>query len=154
MKIKGPVNWNWMKDSRGDKKNWCEFHFFRDCIKRFLFQLEHSPTSDNLVDILTNPLGKVKHEKDVLALGSIYWFGKMWGFRHRLTKMCVLFLYEVIPKSTRSRKILEHRGNNDSSSNYSSIYILLVPQSFKLKFTPYYGSNIIILFYLIIQPHD
>lgn len=46
-------------------------HFIRDCITSGQINLSHIPTSQMLTDIFTKPLGKVKHQQAVAALGLV-----------------------------------------------------------------------------------
>lgn len=46
-------------------------HFIRDCIRQGYIDIKHTPTADMLADILTKPLGRVKHQMAVKALGLV-----------------------------------------------------------------------------------
>ena len=44
-------------------------HFIRDCIKPGKLNISYTPTADMLADVLTKPLGKIKHQAAVKMLG-------------------------------------------------------------------------------------
>lgn len=46
-------------------------HFIRECITSGKINIKYIPTADMLADIFTKPLGKVKHQKAVSALGLV-----------------------------------------------------------------------------------
>lgn len=49
-----------------------KWHFVREKIAEKRIQIEYIPTEDQLADIFTKPLGKIKHEKFTTLLGLRY----------------------------------------------------------------------------------
>lgn len=45
------------------------FHYVRQCVENSTVALQYVPTEDNVADVLTKPLGRIKFEKCVSALG-------------------------------------------------------------------------------------
>lgn len=46
-------------------------HFIRDCITSGKINLSHVPTAQMLADVFTKPLGRIKHQEAVKALGLV-----------------------------------------------------------------------------------
>ena len=44
-------------------------HFIRDQIENNLIKLKYIPTTDQIADVLTKPLGRIQHEKHTKSLG-------------------------------------------------------------------------------------
>lgn len=46
-------------------------HFIRDCFASDKICVEYVPTSEMIADVLTKPLGKLKHQEGVRMLGLV-----------------------------------------------------------------------------------